>query len=173
MEAPSLADQQRVWVCGCWALGVVCWALGVGCWVLGVGCVGVWVLGVVCWVLGIGRWVLGVGCWVLGVGRWALGVGRWALGVGRWVLGVGCSFPFSVFSFSAFSVCGNPRDGPSVPLRGLRVRGEEFSLKGKRGHAQVAELEEPTKCATKRKRQSVRQRVRLRVGRSVGARCHP
>jgi hypothetical protein len=30
-------------------------------------------------------------------------------------------------------------------LRGLRVRGEEFSLKGKRGHAQVAELEEPTK----------------------------
>jgi hypothetical protein len=34
-----------------------------------------------------------------------------------------------------------------------------FSLKGKRGHAQAVELEEPTKCATKRKRQSVRRRV--------------
>jgi hypothetical protein len=146
-----------VWVCGCWGVGR--WALDVGRWVLGVGC----------WVLGVGCWVLGVGCWVLGVGCWVLGVGCWALGVGCWVLGVGRSFPFSVFSFSAFSVCGNPRDGPSVPLRGLRVRGEEFSLKGKRGHAQVAELEEPTKCATKRKR----QRVRQRVGRSVGARCHP
>jgi hypothetical protein len=48
MEASFLADQQRVWVCGC--------------------------------------------------------------------VGVGRSFPFSVFSFSAFSVCGNPRDGPSVPF---------------------------------------------------------
>jgi hypothetical protein len=38
-------------------------------------------------------------------------------------------------------------------------------LKGKRWHAQAAEREEPTKCATKRRRQSVR--------RSVGARCHP
>ena len=53
MEAPSLADQQRVWVCGC---------VGVG-------------------VLVVGRWMLGVGCWALGVGCWVLGVGCWALGV--------------------------------------------------------------------------------------------
>jgi hypothetical protein len=66
MEAPSLADQQRVWVCGRWALCVGCWALGVGRWALGVG-VGCWLLGVGCWVLGVGRWVLGVGCWALGV----------------------------------------------------------------------------------------------------------
>jgi hypothetical protein len=45
----------------------------------------------------------------------------------------------------------------------------DFSLKEKRGHAQAAELEEPTKCATKRKRQSVRRRV----GRREKARCHP
>ena len=45
----------------------------------------------------------------------------------------------------------------------------DFSLKEKRVHAQAAELEEPTKCATKRKRQSVRRRV----GRRVKARCHP
>ena len=35
----------------------------------------------------------------------------------------------------------------------------DFSLKGKRGHAQAAELAEPTKCVTKRKRQSVRRSV--------------
>jgi hypothetical protein len=29
MEASFLADQQRVWVCGCWALGVGHWVLDV------------------------------------------------------------------------------------------------------------------------------------------------
>ena len=36
-------------------------------------------------------------------------------------------------------------------------------MKGKRGHAQAAELEEPTTCATKRRRQNVRRRVRRSV----------
>jgi hypothetical protein len=35
MEASFLADQQRVWVCGCvgvWVLGVGRWMLDDGCW---------------------------------------------------------------------------------------------------------------------------------------------
>jgi hypothetical protein len=52
-----------------------------------------------------------------------------------------------------------------APLPGLWGN---FSWMGNRGHAQVVEREEPTKWATKRKRQSVRRSVRRSVGSPQG-----